>query len=209
MNPLDDACPAPSLRELRWWDPRRETAYEALLRGDKPGDVAVRLTLQARTLLRWRRHPYWAQRYHREQAERREAYARQLSAVDEAALRALPDHVAKSASVGLRYVHLRGLLAAGPKGDSSPGCEIDLDNPRDVLPSLFSNQKPSAADPPIAEPPLPPDAPPAYTGPIGTEAPIPFPPSEPPLLPAHDPHTPQPGHLPPWKRKLLEHATEA
>jgi len=145
MNPLDDTSPAPSLRELRWWDPRRETAYEALLRGDKPGDLAARLTLQPRTLLRWRRHPYWAQRAQREQAERREAYARQLSAVDEAALRALPDHVAKSASVGLRYVHLRGLLAAPPeeKGKQHQGQGIKVKMPERLV-AIARRQKETA-----------------------------------------------------------------
>jgi len=134
MNAADETPDlALSSEELRWWDPRRESAYEALALGDKPGLVAARLGLPPRTLSYWRRHPFWEDRRGRDLADRRRAHAGQLSIVDERALRALSDHVAKNAPVALRYLDRRGLLTTAPQEDASPGANIDLDNPRDFL----------------------------------------------------------------------------
>ena len=190
MNAVDETADLTlSPEELRWWDPRREAAYEALALGDKPGLVAERLSLQPRTLLYWRRHPFWEDRHERDLADRRRAHADQLSLVDEVAVRALPGHVTKNAPVALRYLDRRGLLTmttAVPQ-DTSPGADIDLDNARDFLPP----------DGPVesrvmkaVSPALPRSHEPAHP--------------EPPAAPPRDLHVPYPPRLRTWERKLLE-----
>ena len=187
MNPISDA-PAFAPDEEKWWEPLRESAYEALARGETRTSISARLHIGRRTLFNWQSHPFWQDRRARDLADRRRAHADSLTRVDRLAVLALPGHVSRNGPVALRYLHLRNLLADGPElqPDSSEESEFDLDDPRDYLRSI-------GTEVPMPSVPMPPPVPPHALH-------TPPPPTDPNYHPAH------PGRLPPWKR-LRDNAT--
>jgi len=172
MNPISDA-PAFAPDEEKWWEPLRESAYEALARGETRTSISARLHIGRRTLFNWQSHPFWQDRRARDLADRRRAHADSLTRVDRLAVLALPGHVSRNGPVALRYLHLRNLLADGPElqPDSSEESEFDLDDPRDYLRSI-GTEVPMPSTPSIGtEVPMP------STPSIGTEVPMPSTPS--------------------------------
>jgi hypothetical protein len=97
-------------KEQKWWAGRRDTAYQAVLTGERYISIAEHLGISWRTLWKWRRHPYWVARVGTERAQRQGAHEEQMLAAEAAAVSALPEHVARNAAIALEYLHRRGVL---------------------------------------------------------------------------------------------------